>query len=156
MNDVLVFRTRGEDYYAFTRGEFAGCIMRINTIHAIRPTRSWRAVRIVQPWGFGRKTAIVFDTLANWKLDPHCSIDRGDFWTYKNGRGKFRLMDYDHGTIRQWGEPLQKVSGWSYTQFASYCESLANQAAFKSFNGQPRPDQYRSLASLAREQLGFV
>ena len=32
-------------------------------------------------------------------------------WNYKNGKGKWHVMDIDHGTYRQWGKP-------SYIQFA--------------------------------------
>jgi hypothetical protein len=28
---------------------------------------------------------------------------------YKNGKAKWRVADYDHGTNREWGEPLRVV-----------------------------------------------
>ena len=63
------------------------------------PSDNWRCVGFREIRPFGNRGTIV---------SPAEAIRRGT--RFKNGRGRFVLVDYDHGFYREWGDRI--VSIW--------------------------------------------
>lgn len=69
----------------------------------LEPSDQWRVVGAVQMNNFGR--VVKRFSLQDILRDP-ASIP----WRNKNGTQCTHLLDFDHGTIRQWNSPPHSVS----------------------------------------------
>ena len=65
------------------------------------PTSNWRCVGFREVLAFGNRGAII---------SPE-ELIRKDV-RFKNGKGRYVMIDYDHGTHREWGDRI--VSIWKY------------------------------------------
>jgi len=67
-----------------------------------KPTEHWRIIGAHTYNNFGNITRIysLQEILENPQAIP---------WKHKNGKQKTRLLDYDHGTTRQWNNPTHYV-----------------------------------------------
>ena len=65
------------------------------------PTSNWRCIGFREVLAFGNRGPII---------SPE-ELIRKDV-RFKNGRGKFVMVDFDHGTCREWGDRI--VSIWKY------------------------------------------
>lgn len=61
----------------------------------------WKALALVRNCNFGTVETIPF---AAWP-SRLSSLQ----WTFKNGKPRYTLRDLDHGTVRVWGEYVQRV-----------------------------------------------
>lgn len=105
--------TRGEDLLCLGAGERRGDLFRVNSINPLAPSGQWKVTRLIQPWGFGVAQSWAFDDWSQIEMTMTTDHQRGDFWTYKNGKPRFTCVDLDHGTRRQWGSPsVRKISRW--------------------------------------------
>lgn len=68
----------------------------------LNPSKQWIFRGIVKYNNFGNEIArITSKELLAMSPNEINSID----WKYKNGKGKWHVMDIDHGTFRTWGKP---------------------------------------------------
>ena len=66
----------------------------------VNPSSDWRLLGAVRYNNFGHIVERAdFSELKNLNGD----------WQYKNGKQKWHVMDYDHGSKRMWGSPNHKV-----------------------------------------------
>lgn len=77
-----------------------GNIERLDIKHT--PSNNWRC------WGFCEIKP--FGHLGK-RITPAELLECSDYGhtTFKNGRGKYYLIDYDHGTYRLWGDRITAI-----------------------------------------------
>jgi hypothetical protein len=78
-----------------------GCIGRPKI--GMSPSDQWKMQGLVKRNNFGHVVCFVpFDSIA-------CMI--GEFqWTYKNGKPVWTVRDLDHGTTREWGSGVLRIT----------------------------------------------
>ena len=59
------------------------------------PTSAWRCIGVREVRAFGNRGPII-------PLNEAIKHDT----RFKNGRGKFVMVDFDHGTCREWGDRI--------------------------------------------------
>jgi hypothetical protein len=67
----------------------------------LAPSGNWKALALIRYHGFGIAETIPF---AKW---PERIAELN--WRYKNGKPRYHMRDLDHGTTREWGEPILQV-----------------------------------------------
>lgn len=154
--DVYVIRTASESFFVFARGVHAGRIMRCTSQTVVAPSDNWRVREITEWRGAARMQVLNFEYWGGSlpPLETHMVTTKGDAWTFGSGKPRFMLGDYDHGSYRTWGQPIRKISGWSYDLFRQHVYGLA---ALAPAPGRAHAGEtlaaYRSLVSALGETL---
>jgi hypothetical protein len=66
----------------------------------VQPSEHWKMLGIIRRNNFGNVVeSIGFDRLSKMSPNEINSIK----WKYKNGKSRWTLRDFDHGTMREWG-----------------------------------------------------
>lgn len=77
-----------------------GNIERLDIKHT--PSNNWQCIgfRKIKPFGY---TGVI--------ITPADLLQRSENGrtTFKNGKGKYILVDYDHGTVREWGDHITAI-----------------------------------------------
>lgn len=110
---IVIRQMRGVDLLCLQRGERAGDLFRVEQINPLAPSCQWKLRGVVMPHGWGYRERLTLADIATLDLDQTCDWKRGDRWTYKNGNPRYTALDFDHGTNRQWGSGIRKLSRWS-------------------------------------------
>jgi hypothetical protein len=88
---------RDDEIYSVTAsGEIA------RTALGMAPSGQWRIVGAVERNNFGR--VVRSWTWAELAADPAAVP-----WRFRSGKARVHVRDYDHGTIREWGNPGRLV-----------------------------------------------
>lgn len=96
---MLRIRTKQGSYYDVTAD---GNIIRLD-IPGFKASGQWRLTGIEST--LGRREYIPFDEIENWlKTKPT--------FLFKNGEPRYTIRDFDHGSIRVWGNGIAFI--WPY------------------------------------------
>ena len=79
----------------------AGYIER--TDMAFTPTHQWRMVGLVETRY--NRFAVPVTSLGAWINCESSPVE----WLYKNGKPRYTVMDYDHGSHRTWGDGIRSM-----------------------------------------------
>lgn len=72
----------------------------------LSPSGNWKLLGIERRNNFGR----VVEYIPFEHIPAHCGKGTPmSFFRHKNGKGKWRVRDLDHGTVRVWGQTLTYV-----------------------------------------------
>ena len=86
-------RTNRESFHVNDRGEIARPGI------GMAASGKWRIVGASRYNNFGRQV--------EYRRFPECMAIKD--WCHKNGAARWRLRDFDYGTIREWGESVTAV-----------------------------------------------
>ena len=70
-------------------------------VNATRYSDQWKAVALLARNNFGKTVDSI--QFSEWDKRLPAEVDQ----TYKNGKFKMALRDFDHGTVRTWGKPVR-------------------------------------------------
>jgi hypothetical protein len=70
-----------------------------------KPNGKWKAHSLVQYNNFGNVVTRKRTADSMWD-DWDLSAEQ---WTFKNGKGRWRMRDIDHGTMREWGDRVVRL-----------------------------------------------
>lgn len=143
---IIVIRPMyGDDLLCLQHGERAGHLFKVTMGNPLAPSGQWRLTSIVQPWGWGFRQRYTLAQIAALELDQVTNWQRGDFWTYQNGNPRFTVRDFDHGSNRQWGGGIRKLSRWRV-------QSVLDNVAWYRQNAQRmnKPEADNTLAAIGR------
>lgn len=72
----------------------------------IKASGQWKLLGVFRLNNFGR---VVDRAELDYLIEPGGTLSQTELLFYKNGKPKWFVRDYDHGTLRQWGAGITGV-----------------------------------------------